>query len=338
MNIKNDLNLLSLDHIYFESKTHELFISSWIDTSIFEKKVIGFCWNFDGEKFLYTKRVGYEANKYELALISFYYFLELLDKKLKSIDSIEIKVYFKDFYEVNQLDKNEKSWVQNLITEINSLSEMLNRKGIIFSFDDAESSDLEPFGKLTLKRNKEFNDFINQTTILSAVSSKNMDSKLNDLYPMIQYLSEYEKGINNTHKKIFFPDDLIWVNKILDDLNIINDKFPYSSPRRMDFIRRLAATIDDSELSLIFTSSDSSIEDLPSPDIWFLRLSEYFDKEILIHDGKDNKWYKKSITERRDFVKARGINFSSYKRIALFSNKKITETSWKAFRKVIRRN
>jgi hypothetical protein len=227
--------------------------------------------------------------------------------------------------------------LDDLVSKVLASIHWLIRSGINIEDDSEKNNTLLSMVKDCAENLITRNDFQDRTQFLSAVSSKSFDEMLNQIYPdrVVEYVSQFERGIAGLIKRIVYPDDLTSLNSTVSSVQIAGEKFPSTGEKRNDLIRRMAMIARDSDCCILISTAGTDPRDVPVNERWFMEIALYLAKPFYFLDASQQIWLSQSVSERRDFVKSSKLNFSRYKRIATYTNSSSLTIVWEQFKKSI---
>lgn len=300
-----------------------IFIGSKDKFGAYNKRVFGFHWKSGDNDLYFTKREERLYTELELEVIALDQVINIISELVKSTDE---ELYFEIFspnirHIVSSMPFIDLN-LNTLLTNCKVNLKLLERQGIEIKLTNLEefspifeSKLAEALNTYSLK-----NDFQSDTLYLTSVLSKQFDRYLFDLLNdrLIEYISIYEPGVPGVQKRSITPDDESSVNSLL--FNIPGNPAKSVNNFKVDQYRRTLMTTRDSDIIIALVNTMNE-DNLLFPDSLVYIASIFFNLPIFIFNPKEQLWYTKSISERREIVKAKKLpSFKQYKNVSLYIN------------------
>lgn len=326
----------NLENIQF-NKPQIIFIDSKSKFGAYNKRAIGFKWMSGDSNLFYVQREDRLYTDNELLIIALEKVIDIINE---IVDNTEEKLTFEIFSSYLKDMSKINSFVDAYLSKLNSMNlinlSLLERKGIEVKFSEGLHAidlcikiDEAIDGYITC------NDFQNETLFLSSVVSKQFDRGLFNIVKdrLIEYISIYENGIPGIRKRLITPDDESSVNQLLFTIpgyTKQTDNFKLDSYRRTLMVSR------DSDL-IIAAVNVIDGDNLIFPDSLVYLAATSFNIPIFILDSKEQSWYTKSVSERREIVKAKRLpELKYFKNVSFYFNSYNFETTWDTIKKLIK--
>lgn len=318
-------------------KPQLIFIGTKEKVGAYNKRAIGIRWLSGDSELYFINRIDYLYNESELELLALDKVIEIINELVKnSEDEIYIEIFSKSLKNIMNISPYDDKNLNLLLIRCISNMGLFERRGIHIKFTDFGIPPILE-SKLDDSLNAHIlrNDFQNDTLFLSSVSSKQFDRCLFNLVnlKLIEYISIYEEGVKGINKRLISPDDESSVNQLLFTIPGYTkqvDNF------KLDCYRRILMVSRDSDL-IIAAVNTIEEDNLLFPDSLCYLAALNFNIPIFILDTKDQIWYTKSISERRNIVKAKRLpNLKQYKNVSFYINTYNFDSTWDTIKKLIK--
>lgn len=323
------MNKYDLTKISEGSNPH-IYIGALTDLEFIDRRTYGFLWDNTTYQLIKTSRTELLFDIKILQLLATLEVLRIIEEFALRFTGYNFEYYIyienSDSYRLlHKIDEVYDAPAHKLRNEILIKQALLERSGIFIEFLQGETNlKLLDHLKKTVTNYEITDDFQNETLLLSTVSSAYLDDALYQYLEnnkktdmLIQYIGDDVKGTQGAIKRIITLEDETCMNDVLQNIKELIPPFPFTQNHINNKIRKMAMTIRDSDLCLLFTSCFGQ-ENFTFPDSYYYNVAKAYQKKIYVYDTDTTQWYRKSTSDKRELVKQRKFNIYEYKNISYY--------------------